>query len=159
MDSTPRQTHPTLSAAMKLHRSLAWGAYVKVSGGRRSKADASGLATDQLIGFDAPCSAWPPTFLCQVCQAATIESILLGLFEGLKHVTVRYGGVSARAASLDEGKALLAVCQVGSLCLAPRRRTQTQTDRAESKKESNSYSPIFLRPGPRTGEVARAAAQ
>lgn len=125
---------------------------------RRSKADASGLATDQLIGFDAPCSARPPAFLYQVRQAATIESILLGLFEGLKHATVRYGGVSTRAASLDEGKALLALCRAGSLCLAPRRRTQTQTDKTESKKESNSYSPIFLRPGPRASEVARAAA-
>jgi type IV secretory pathway VirB10-like protein len=45
------------------------------------------------------------------------------------------------------------------LCLAPRRRTQTQTDKTESKKESNSYSPIFLRPGPRASEVAGTAAQ
>jgi hypothetical protein len=46
-----------------------------------ARTDASGLALDQLIGFDAPCSARPPALLCQVRQAATIESILLGLVE------------------------------------------------------------------------------
>jgi hypothetical protein len=122
-------------------------------------ADASGLAPDQLIGFDAPCSARPPAFLCQVRHAATIESILLGLVECLKHAAIRHGGVSAGTASHDEGQALLALCRVGSLCLAPGRRAQTQTDKTGSKKESNSYCLIFLRPEPYASEAARTATQ
>jgi hypothetical protein len=121
--------------------------------------DASGLPLDQLIGFDAPCSAWPPTLLYQVRQAATIESILLGLVECLKHLAVWYRGVSARTAGLDEGQALLPLGRVGSLCLTLTRHAQTHTDKTGSKEKSNSYSSIFLRRGTPASEVARAAAQ
>lgn len=88
------------------------------------------------MGFDAPCSAWPPAFLYQVRLAATIDSVLLGLFEGLKYVAIRYGGRSARTASQDEGQALLAIARVGSLCLAPVRRAETQTDKTGSKEKA-----------------------
>jgi hypothetical protein len=111
--------------------------------------DASGLPLDQLIGFDAPCTARPPALLYQVRQAATIESILLGLVECLKQVAIRYGGVSARTAGLGEGQALLALGRVGALSLAWRLFEQKRKGprRSSPVEDQGRGDPVVTQPG------------